>query len=163
MLSLVLNNICLVSPMLRGVSYTQYAFDAFETLHCIESESSAAKSHQKKSRHFERNPRRTCSVSPPLMLLTAATVSLGNFSKAGFADNSSVKVSLFYDCCLVQATFMAFENAAVAELILANSLTFCHKCCPFSCSRLSHQKCDLGNKPLPLAPCHIHDRLKCKS
>ena len=70
-------------PMLRGVSYTQYAFDAFETLHCIESESSAAKSHQKKSPQFERNPRRTCSVSPPLMLLTAATLSLGNFSQAG--------------------------------------------------------------------------------
>ena len=39
---------------------------------------------------------------------------------------------LFYDCCLVQSTFMAFENAAFAELILANSLTFGHKCCPFS-------------------------------
>ena len=129
----------LASSILRGVNTHNMLLRL-----CIESESSAAKSHQKKSRHFERNPRRTCSVSPPLMLLTAATLSLGNFSKAGFADNSSVKVSLFYDCCLVRATFMAFQNAPVAELILANSLTFCHKCCPFSC-RLSHQKCDLGN------------------
>ena len=112
-----------------------------------ESESSAAE----KSPEFEQNWRRTCSSSP-LMFLTAVTLSLDNFSRAGFAECPVWKVSFMADSAGFFYGFFKCDHCGINFLQIVLHLTTSVN--SFLVHRLFDHKSDLGKRRLPLEGPH---------
>ena len=153
-------------PRLRGLKYisSQYGWCFWDYL---ESESSAVK---KPPHRFWTNPAShvLCDVSSDVTH-SPSTQLLWPWVWTTFQKLVLLTVILKYEKCRCRFSFMtAVSCAAFLWLLRMPALLnwflqivwhLATSVVAFSC-RLSHQKHDLGNKLLPLAACHIHDRLK---